>query len=550
MARLWLAWGLSIAISGCAPRLVVGTACTASSECDGALVCRLGRCRSECVSQRDCPPGLMCLLDPSGDGSCALPEESRCTASSVCAEGLMCIDGACANACTTVAECPADSRCEEGMDRRARCVSVDRPRDDAGVGPDVGADDAGLDAADAARSDAPDAAVCAGPGCDPVESISLTQRGTCALTETGAVYCWGLRSTTAIPPGVGPPEVLCEGDLPCITTPARAQFEPRAGDVEELAEVSFLTGSQSLTCAVSAGRLVCWGAAYTRVGGPGLGEIARRVRTAIDFVPADVEEVSLGAVARFAHRGSAPDYVWGEAVYGEFGAGAVSAPADVAIPSISLPAHTRLGGWHGCGIEEGQVLCWGANGLGQSGQPPVFSGDPPLAIVGAPTAVPGLPPGAIDVAPGRAHTCALFASGDVWCWGNAVMLPNPGSVADCTAVAGGFGCPTPRRVFDGGANFVGLASAYFAEAACAIDDAGAVFCWGTDPTIPSASTAAGDPRRIEGLPPVRQVVLSTYHACAVVSSGEVYCWGENDLGQLGDGSWTTAFEPTPRPVRW
>jgi alpha-tubulin suppressor-like RCC1 family protein len=105
-------------------------------------------------------------------------------------------------------------------------------------------------------------------------------------------------------------------------------------------------------------------------------------------------------------------------------------------------------------------------------------------------------------------------------------------------------------VFDGGANFVGLASAYFAEAACAIDDAGAVFCWGTDPTIPSASTAAGDPRRIEGLPPVRQVVLSTYHACAVVSSGEVYCWGENDLGQLGDGSWTTAFEPTPRPVRW
>jgi hypothetical protein len=157
-----------------------------------------------------------------------------------------------------------------------------------------------------------------------VESISLTQRGTCALTETGAVYCWGLRKHHRDPSWASaPPEVLCEGDLPCITTPARAPVEPRAGDVEELAEVSFLTGSQSLTCAVSAGRLVCWGAAYTRVGGPGLGEIAPAgCEPAIDFVPADVEEVSLGAVARFAHRGSAPDYVWGEAVYGGVRCGA------------------------------------------------------------------------------------------------------------------------------------------------------------------------------------------------------------------------------------
>lgn len=547
MVRVWLllAWGVSAAIGGCAPRLVVGEPCTSSSECDGALVCRLGRCRSECIGHRDCAPGLMCLLDPSGDGSCALPEESRCASSSVCAAGLMCIDGACANACTTVAECPADSRCEEGADRRARCVSVDRPSSDAGPG-DAGPSDANDAASDV--GDGADAAVCAGPGCDPVRRIALTQRGTCALTESGAVYCWGVRASTAVPISV--PEVLCAGDVPCITTPARAQYEASAGAHDDLEDVTSLTGSQSVTCAVSIGRLFCWGAAYAYVGAPGLGEIARRVRSASDFVPADVEEVALGATARIAHRAIAPDYVWGEGLYAEFGAGSVTTPAEVAIPSTALPAHARLGGWHGCAIEAGQVLCWGANGYGQSGQPPVFSGDPPVAFVAAPTVVPGLPAGAIDVAPGRAHTCALFSSGEVWCWGSAGVLPNPGRVDDCTAATGGgFGCPVPRRIFDGGANFVGLASSNFAESACAIDDERAVHCWGTEATIPMASTAAADPRRMAGLPPVQQVVLSGYHACAV-AGGEVYCWGENDLGQLGDGSWTTAFEPTPRPVRW
>jgi hypothetical protein len=74
---------------------------------------------------------------------------------------------------------PPTRAVRRGMDRRARCVSVDRPRDDAGVGPDVGADDAGLDAADAARSDA--------PGCGGV------------LRDPGAIPWRASRSPSAAP---------------------------------------------------------------------------------------------------------------------------------------------------------------------------------------------------------------------------------------------------------------------------------------------------------------------------------------------------------------
>lgn len=528
----WRSLGVAalVAVVGCAPRLSLGTPCASSSDCDEPLVCRLGRCRVECVSQRDCTLGALCLLDGTNQGSCRLPEEVACTSSSTCPAPSMCIDGACANACTTVAECPANSRCEAGLDRLARCVRDDLPAGDAGV-------------------DAPDApAPCAGPACDPVTAVELSQRGTCALTEGGAVYCWGLRAATGIPVGMGPSEETCSG-LPCITRPSRVLFETSPGSVEPLSNVTALTGSQSIECAVSAGRAVCWGAAFASLGTDGLGEIARRVRTDSDFVPADVVEITVGERARLAHRTVLPDYVWGESHFAEFGvADAVDAPRAIA-STVTLPAHAHFGGWHGCALRtEGSVssvLCWGENDLGQTGQPPTFTDGVADDIV-VPAPVPGLPSDVVQVAPGRGHTCARTASGDVWCWGTATIVPNPGNVADCTPVTGGFACP-PRRIFDGGANYVDLASSNFAESACAIDEAGIAWCWGIDGTIPGPISAAADPRRIPGLPPVSHIALSNYHACAL-AAGDVYCWGENDLGQIGDGSWTTSTVAPTRVV--
>ncbi|MEZ4369108.1 MAG: RCC1 domain-containing protein [Kofleriaceae bacterium] len=60
-------------------------------------------------------------------------------------------------------------------------------------------------------------------------------------------------------------------------------------------------------------------------------------------------------------------------------------------------------------IRGGEVVCWGDNADGQV--------DPagPRELVAPRRPLPGRTP--VDLALGRAHTCALTDDGAVWCWG-------------------------------------------------------------------------------------------------------------------------------------
>lgn len=88
--------------------------------------------------------------------------------------------------------------------------------------------------------------------------------------------------------------------------------------------------------------------------------------------------------------------------------------------------------------------------------------------------------------------------------------------------------------------------------ACAVKSDGSLFCWGNNDSgqlgLNSTSTAYY-PAQVHGLDDtgyltdIIQSAAGSDHTCALKSDGTVYCWGYNWYGQLGDGTQTTRYMP-------
>ena len=77
---------------------------------------------------------------------------------------------------------------------------------------------------------------------------------------------------------------------------------------------------------------------------------------------------------------------------------------------------------------------------------------------------------------------------------------------------------------------------------CALDSAGAVHCWGSDPVGDVGAGPAG-PAVIASLSGAASVGAVAGHACAVTSGGAPKCWGTNASGDLGDGTMVSSWAP-------
>ena len=116
-----VAWVLGVAaVAACAPDLPLslGSQCELNSDCETPLVCRIGYCRTECSTSRDCALGLDCLQDNQGLGACQLPQDTRCMLDSDCPETLVCTAGECTNECACpegvpCRDCPPGATCIE-----------------------------------------------------------------------------------------------------------------------------------------------------------------------------------------------------------------------------------------------------------------------------------------------------------------------------------------------------------------------------------------------------------------------------------------------------
>ncbi|HKG94112.1 MAG TPA: hypothetical protein VKA84_19535, partial [Gemmatimonadaceae bacterium] len=147
------------------------------------------------------------------------------------------------------------------------------------------------------------------------------------------------------------------------------------------------------------------------------------------------------------------------------------------------------------------------------------------------------------VAGGNAHTCALDAAGAAYCWGaNGEGQLGDGTFTDRAV-------PTP--VADG-LTFVSITAG--AEHTCALTNTGVAYCWGSTfyGKLGEGTSGRGQLRRptaVAGGLRFQWLDAGDQHSCGVglLAAGEpgpMYCWGNNSSGRLGDGTQTNRAVPT------
>lgn len=202
-------------------------------------------------------------------------------------------------------------------------------------------------------------------------------------------------------------------------------------------------------------------------------------------------------------------------------------------PAAPAPVRIDAGGAHTCALnDDGTVVCWGKNTVGQLGDGTHADSTTPVPVSGL-TDV-------ISISTGSSHSCALKSDGTIWCWGNDYN----GQLGD----GGGHNSSSTPVAVSAVSNAVAVAAG--GSHTCALASDGSVVCWGSngfgqlgngssiiDSTTPVPVTMA--------LSNAVAITSGYGHSCMVHDNGAVSCWGRNGSGQLGDGSHNPSSTPVP-----
>jgi alpha-tubulin suppressor-like RCC1 family protein len=181
------------------------------------------------------------------------------------------------------------------------------------------------------------------------------------------------------------------------------------------------------------------------------------------------------------------------------------------------------GHYHTCALREGDELwCWGRNDYGQTGSESAEPVSLPRRVGdrGQWTAMDA----------GNSFTCGIQADGSLWCWGRNDYAQIAPSVEGASFSA-------PKQV--GEATHWHAVSAGV-DSACAITDADALWCWGSNSFgVGGIGTTGGTipPSELPGT--WESVAVGDYHACGVQTGGTLWCWGSNGYGQIAAPSETS-----------
>lgn len=143
---------------------------------------------------------------------------------------------------------------------------------------------------------------------------------------------------------------------------------------------------------------------------------------------------------------------------------------------------------------------------------------------------------AVRVDVGALHTCALTDAGAAWCWGTNASgrLANGGNGPD----GGESAVPLPVA---GGYVFTQLTTGD--SHTCGLTADGTAYCWGDNQSGRLGNGTADDtdeqdsevPTAVAGGHTFAAISAGRGHTCGLTTDGTAYCWGDDTSGELGIG---------------
>lgn len=271
-----------------------------------------------------------------------------------------------------------------------------------------------------------------------VESIAAGMHHVCVLVR-GSVKCWGDNHYGQL------------GIDKIISSPEPIQPIGLESDVLAIA------AGDTFTCAAVTKKVYCWG--RNESGELGDGTTQNR------WLPAAVLKIHgniTGLTAGASHACAIVDgkgYCWGMNQNGQLGSGnEVDQLTPILVPNFSQVQSMSAGRAHTCALGDGHLKCWGFNGLGNLGISQLESKNLPYEVALL---------GATSLDSRQYHSCAL-QDGKPYCWGYNYQ----GQVGDDTSVNRSI--PVAVKNFNGHARQIATGKAH----TCALMDSDQVYCWG------------------------------------------------------------------------
>lgn len=225
-------------------------------------------------------------------------------------------------------------------------------------------------------------------------------------------------------------------------------------------------------------------------------------------------------------------------------AGSMSALGYVNLGSGRTALDVSSYGYTCASLDNGKLKCWGRNDYGQLGQDNTINyGSQANHMSSLQTINLGVGRTVLNFSQGIGHNCVALDNGDVKCWGyNGVGAAGSDNLFLIGTSAGDMAA---LQKVDLGLNFRAKKVSVGSNHSCALSVDGKIKCWGYNGygqlgynnTTQVGYYGSPVSSTIEvhlGLGRVAKDLAVGYaHTCAILDNDDIKCWGLNNVGQLG-----------------